>query len=588
MPAKPTLEGPLTGVLDLRSQPDQLTSGTVRMRQNWQTTGQGKLRRGTGFAKFLSNAGYNNEDFHDQLGVFTNAARSPVTLVLEGESTRRIRSLIVGNQSTLAQLDQHSGNYKILKSGFGGTPSTSANAPRFKAAKLGDYVVFTNNFDAPQYMVMEQAPDGSGDYAFPIPELDVIGLSKAYIVWEWRSVIFFANVVMDQERVSYRLIWSDFDNPLGWDPATQGTISGFKDLYTYEEILAGAPAGNSFLIYTTHGIWEMVAVGGDQSFDFRRVYNGEKDDVKAVLAYPNTLCNLHDAHTYIGHDGIYFFNQYYSKPERPEWLHRGSADLLDNIDPTLCDAHVAAPFGDEVLFSVARKGAVNQCPDYTLRANKTYEDVDIVDHGFVSFCQYSPQDTPTIRDFIIENGICTLSGLAEQGYPFGKQGLPAPLTWPAPAFIPDCIHTKTRLTVPVLQWVQLTDDVTPGGPFKYWVQQSVDVFVEDYTVVPNDSTSLCALLGDSDLTELCRDCKGVPVFVAVSSVDWCLKQLGGVFYREMCLNPTATGTTTSDGYTSPPGSYELDPITSIMRFAPPEQMQELKGRLDEDRQRLSR
>jgi len=242
--------------------------------------------------------------------------------------------------------------------------------------------------------------------------------------------------------------------------------------------------------------------------------------------------------------------------------------LLDNIDPTLCDAHVAAPFGDEVLFSVARKGAVNQCPDYTLRANKTYEDVDIVDHGFVSFCQYSPQDTPTIRDFIIENGICTLSGLAEQGYPFGKQGLPAPLTWPAPAFIPDCIHTKTRLTVPVLQWVQLTDDVTPGGPFKYWVQQSVDVFVEDYTVVPNDSTSLCALLGDSDLTELCRDCKGVPVFVAVSSVDWCLKQLGGVFYREMCLNPTATGTTTSDGYTSPPGSYELDPITSIMRFAP--------------------
>src|SRR5260221_1890514 len=112
MPAKPTLEGPLTGLLDLRSQPDQLTSGTVRARVNFQTTGLGKLRRGSGFEKFLSKAGYNNEDFRDQLTHFTAAARSPVTFLLEAESTRRIRSMIVGNQSTLAQLDQHSGNYR--------------------------------------------------------------------------------------------------------------------------------------------------------------------------------------------------------------------------------------------------------------------------------------------------------------------------------------------------------------------------------------------------------------------------------------------------------------------------------------------
>lgn len=558
MPTNPTLEGPLTGILDLRSNPDQLSAGTVRMRQNLQCTGQGKLRRGTGFEKFLNVGDYNNEDFHDQLLIFTAAARSPVTMLFEAESTRRVRSLVVGNQTTLAQLNQYSGNYRILGSGFGGTASTSANAPRFKAARLGDYVVFTNNFDFPQYMVLEQPPDVSGNYLATIPELETIGLTKAYVIWEWRSVLFMANVVMDNDRISYRILWSDFDDPLGWDPATQGTISGFKDLYTHEEILAAAPAGNSFLIYTTHGIWEMIAVGGDQSFDFRRVYNGEtkegSDTVKAVLAYPNTLTNIHDAHCYLGHDGIYLFNQYYSKPERPEWLHKASADLFANLDTSVCEPHVACPFGDEILFSVARVGAVNQCPDYTLRANKTYEMCDVVDHGFLSFCQYDPQSQPTVRDFILQNEICTLSGLAAAGYPFGNEGLPLfpyPGT-PPPAFTPDSIYSTTRLAVAVT----LSDGTVDT------------VYVEDYTQPSSAPTSLCALVGNMKLAELCAECKATPLFVAASSHDWCLKQLGRVFYREICQNPTAVGTSDANGYASAVGSYALDGITSLLTFSP--------------------
>lgn len=553
---KPTLDGPLTGTLDLRSQPDQLTAGTVRFRQNLQTTGQGKLRRGTGFEKFLNGPNYNNSDFHDQLVGISGQPRSPVTLLFEAESTREVRSLIIASQSVVAQLDQHNGSYRILGSGFGGNATQSATAPRFKAARQGDFVLLTNNFDKVQFAVLEQPPDPSGNYLSTLDDLETIGLSKAAVIWSWRNVVFLANVVMDGTRFGYRLLWSDFDHPTGFDPADVQSITGSKDLFTHETILAGAPAGNSFLIYTTHGIWEMVAVGGDQSFDFRRVYNGESKDgsdtVKAVLAYSNTLCNVHDEHMYVGHDGIYVFNQYYSAPSRPEWLHRASADLFNLLDTSVCEPHVAAAFGDEVYFSIASAAAANHCPDYTLRANRTYQVCDTVDHGFLTFCQFSPQDIPTIRDFIVENEICTLTGLAAQGYPYGNENLPRPLPSGDAPFTPDSMYSSVRLAIDV----RLADGTIDT------------VHVENYTQPNASSTSLCAVLNGVGINDICKECRSVPLFVAVSSVDWCLKQLGRVFYREMCLNATAVGGTDINGYTASIGSYELDAITSLIRFAP--------------------
>ena len=545
------LQWPMTGTLDLRSSPDQLPQGSFRMRQNFQTVANGVLRRGSGFTKFLTQTAYNNADFHDQLLSLSSQTRSPLTLLFEAESTREVRSLIAANQSTIAQLDEHNATYKILGSGFGGVASTDANAPRFKAARLGDYVLFTNNFDKVRYMVLEQPPT-AGQYLYTLPDLDTIGLSKAAVIAEWRNCIFLANVVMDGNRVAYRLLWSDFNGPISFDPAVLSSITGSFDMYTHESIMAGAPAGNSFLWYTTHGIWEMVAVGGDKSFDFRRVYNAEEkygsDLIKACLKYPNSLCNLHDAHCYIGHDGIYFFNQYYSAPDRPEWLHLASADLLSNLDTSVCEPHIAAPFGDEVLFSVATTAATNHCPDYTLRANKTYKVCDIVDHGFLAFCQYRPQDVATVRDFIVENQICTLAGLEAAGYPYGKQCLPTPLPAGSAPFTPNCIYTTVRKAI------TLADGST--------------IHVEDYTQPTSSPTSLCALLGGLNLNTICDTCGASPLFLAASSVDWCIKQLGGVFYREICLNPTAVGATTSDGYTAATGSYVLNGITSILRSPP--------------------
>lgn len=537
---------PLTGPLDLRSIPDLLSSNGLRMRQNMQCVGQNTLRRGSGWRKLMSEANYNNSDFHDQLLSLSSAGgRQPVTMLYEATSTLQVRSLIIATQQTIAQLNAHSGGYRVLGTGFGGTYSQDALAPRFHAAQVEDYVLFANDSDKVQYLRLEQAADPiTGKFINPVPDLDTIELERAKVIFAWKNVIFLANVTMGHESVPYRLVWSDYLNPIGFDPADLESITGFKDLFTHEEILAAKPVGNSMFIYTTHGVWEMIAVGGDQSFDFRRVYNGEEDKLKGCLAYPNTLVNIHDLHCYVGNEGIYFFGQYYTAPDRPEWLHRASADLLSRIDVNACDAHVAGPYADEVIFSVATADAVNHCPDYTLRINKKYEVADVVDHGFTAIAQFAPQDVPTIRDFIVENEICTVAGLASAGYPYGPEELPRVLPGGAAAFTPEHIYTGVGQTI-------------AGIPN-----------IEDWNQGSASTDSLCVLLSGLRLDEICRTCKVAPLLIAVSSMDWCIKELGTAFYREQCQNPTATGVTDSNGYTAAVGSYLLDPITSILRFAP--------------------
>jgi len=511
---------PLTGVLDLRSSPDSLPQGAVRMRQNFQTTGEGKLRRGTGFQKFLSPTDiaveYNNEDFHDQLLLFGSRIRQPVTLLYPATSMRQVRSLFLANQSCIARLNEYSGNYKILGTGFGGVPATSASAPRFKAACLGDYLAFTNDFDKPKYHILEQTGI-EGESLYEFDDFDLIGLRRARCVWSFANCLFFANVEMDSQRYGNRILWSNYANPTSFDPAKQASITGYYDLYPHETILAGEVLGNVFLIYTTHGIWEMSVIGGAQSFAFRRVYSAEKNENSGVLAFPNMLVNLGDVHLFADQDGLNVFSPLYANPDRPEWLHRATTLLFDNIDATNCEVHVGGLNGDEVMFSIAEVDEENECPNVSLRINTSYKTCDVVDHGFTAFCNYSPQRTPTIRDFIIENGICTVEGLTALGHGYVFEGLPRPM-------------------------FELPDGFV--GPNHIYTDQTVDVdgvLVEDWTQPAASSDSLCALLDGEILDDICKACKSEAKWVAASSQDWCLKQLGGVFYREICQNPEGLG-----------------------------------------------
>ena len=545
MADKEIVLAPLSGVLDLRSPPDLIPAGGVRFRQNYETVAEGKLRRGTGWPKFLSKPDYNNADFHDQLLGFAGTLPQPVTLIHQAQSSSGSRSLIIGQQNRLLRLSEHGGNWKVLGSGFGGPATASAAAPRFKAARVGDYVGFTNDYDSPRYHILGQVGE-NGETLYEFDDFETIGLTRAKCLWSWRNMLIFANVEMDGQRFAYRIMGSDFNNPTSFDPAKAESITWQKDLMSHEEILAGAPAGNGFIIYTTHGIWEMTVVGGEQVVAFRHSYNGEDNEGKALLALPNVLVNLTDAHLFGGNDGLYLYNQYYARPERAEWLHRATSFLFDDIDRRLCEVHVSGIRGDTVLISVAETGQANALPNITLRINTAYKVCDTVDFGFTAFGQYNSQDIQSIRDFIIENRICTLAGLVaiDPAYGYMNEGLPNPLLLEGTAaFEPMSIYT--------------------GTPLSYG-----DGNVEDYTQENADEDSLCALLGSEAVDAGCRGCKGETLFVGAASNDFCLKQIGGAFYRETCANPTAVGTSGTYGYTSAAGSYILDGYDSILRFAP--------------------
>ena len=314
----------------------------------------------------------------------------------------------------------------MLGTGFGGEAGTSPAAPRFSAAQLGDYVVFTNDYDKPKYHVLEAGDTGDG-LIHEFPDLATIGLTRAAVVWEWQNCIFFADLDIDGARKSHMLIWSNFDDPTSFDPSKLESITGSKELYTHERILAGHRSHNGFLIYTTHGIWEMTVVGGEQSFAFRRVYNAEENEGKAVLAYPNTLIATKENHIYAAEDGFYAYNQYFNAPERVEWAHRSSSFVYDDIDSENCMVHVGVIHGDEALFSFAKTNSPDNCPSVTLRFNLQYNVADTIDAGFTAFTNARSFDVATIRDFIVENEICTLEELQADGYGYGDEGLPNPL-----------------------------------------------------------------------------------------------------------------------------------------------------------------
>lgn len=523
MPLKGLPVAPLTGLLDVRSSPDLLPAGSLRWRQNLQTVGDGKIRRGCGWSKLFNASTYNNQDFHDQLLTFGGTTREPVTMLQESESGAGIRSLWAATQSRIAKLNETTGNWKIIGSGFGGEAGTDCSGPRFKSAVSGDYMFFTNNFDRPKVHRLEQPPFDS-ELLSTVPDLETIGLTQAATVWVWKDVVFFADVTMDNLRFSNRIVWGNYRDPMSFDPAKPESIAGYKDLNFGERVLAGLPtSANTFLIYTTKSIWELSAVGGEQVFAWREAYPGRKNDFAGILKYENTLVDIGGEHLYMAEDSLYIFSPYRSAPEAVEWLHRADPVLYDDLDTAACSAHIGWVHSGEAFFSVKRNGD-SGCPGVTLRIETQYKVADVIDHGFTAACNFRSQPIPTIRDFILDQQICTLEGMASSfaefgiGSPFDNEGLPAPFATPSAAFVPETFYTP------------VTQEIETG------------LNTEDWNQTAADAASLCALLGDTRLSDLCRECEGPSILVLASSQDWCLKQYDGVFHRERCVNPTAIGT----------------------------------------------
>lgn len=523
---------PLTSSMDSRSSPDDLDLKSWRYVRNWGIEGtKNRLCRDKGWRKLLDQEDYNNFDLHDQLLSITgDSERSPVTMLFEATSTRKSTKLYAGTHSSLFALNNGTGNWRVIAKDYGNGSTT-----KWKAAQSGDALLFTNNFDEPRYHLFDQGSI-NGEATSLIPDFVTLKITKVGTFVYWKGHIFAMNVVIGGDVKPHGVYWSNYERPLDWIPMG-GSTAGSQDLDFDESIIAAAPLANRLLIYTTRGIWEAFAAGGTGPvFSFSKRYD-PRDFGEACLFYPNTLVTVGDEHVYLGVDGVYLYNLFEEKPKRIEYMHRASNVIFDDINRDNCDVHIGAYDFERkrIIFSWARTGESQNSQSLAFSTDPQ-PFASVIDHGFTAMVNYVNKGRPKLlRDWLLENCICDEAGLNSAWEQFESEG----------GFC-TAQEAVTCATTPGSIWTTNSKvlDADEGIETEDWEQASAD------------ADSLCTLLAGKTLLDLCEDeirreeCNSGQRFVVASSVDYCLKEFAGVFYREEATGFTGCGVYALKGYKS--------------------------------------
>lgn len=539
---------PVSGHLDNRSLPDEVEQGSWRKRLNFTIGDVNRLTRAPGWSKLFSKQYYNNADLHDQLlPLLGRTDKQPIIFLQELISTTGTRKLVAGTRNTLYVLNEATHNWQVIADDLGGTNT------RWQAAQVLDWVVFNNDYDPPMAWMFGAKPDDASSNALlEIESLEPINLTRAGCVAAWKGVLFMGDVLMDGQRFESKVVWSNYQNPTDLDPATPGTIAGYQDLNYGERVLAMAPLGDYLLIYTNRGIWQVTVVGSsaENSFNFRQSYSEPSGD--ACLFYRNTLVNIGGGHLFCGSDGIYLYNLSMGKPERVEWIHKGTYSMFESIDPTRCDEAIAGyhPHSKRAMFFWPESN--EDYPVRGLEVSFASNRVSEVDYGMTALTSYQSDTRESLRDWLARFCVCSYDELAAMdGFGFVREGLPR-----ADQESPSC-------------------DTTPTAIF---TNEIINIYgieaVENWTKATADATSLCSILeaqGYYRIEDFCRDCRPVPIFIGASAYDWCLKEYTEVYSREMLDSQASGGTVTYGGsscYRSGLATYRFDGYYSELIIGP--------------------
>lgn len=391
--------GPLSGVLDNRSMPEQMASGNVRLRDNFKINASGRMGRQEGWQKFLSSLTcYNNADLHDQMlpaqifysnldpvadgadevriyppgdvcatdqSLRTQGREYP-TLLFQAVSTSGQRYWIVGTQSRLYELNVATGAYRLLGDGWGGPTTSGTLMTRFRAGQVKDTIIFTNNVDAPfSYTLGDEIAGCLMRATREIPDLSLIKLTAAADVIAFKGHALLFNVVMDGSRIENRYLWTDFmlgagslhelvpgqatakkNDPrsaranVSFDPAVTDTIAGYDSLPSGHRILRAIEFNQRILIFTNKGIFASDKTGSaDKAFASSVLY--QQSDGARCLSYPNMIVSTGKEIYYAGRDAIYKWDSFTIEPEREEWLHRGTGRMFSGFNSAACETHCA-------------------------------------------------------------------------------------------------------------------------------------------------------------------------------------------------------------------------------------------------------
>lgn len=511
---RPVRITPLLGQMDSSSQAEEVKIGQWRYLQNMGVTKRKQFCFLHGFDRNIPSDVYNNEDLHDQL--FGNI-REPITFLYQAVASSGYRKLYAGTSSRLYCLNNSTGNWIIISDALGEGLNGDCSDLGWSVGQVKNALVFSNGRKVVGHII-DQAQETDLQSVFEIKDLKKIGLSGAELVSSFRGFIILLATVMDGEKVNQRIVWSDKDRPFAFVPKVDESAAGRQDLDYGEHILAAAPVANSFLIYTNRGIWEGFT--NDTGLTFRKRFS---DDTGAtVLTYRKTLVQAGDEMYYMGRDAIYKYSLYDPAPEAVDWMFKASASIFETITS---ECNVACSGYDAVRkniwFSWGIEG--DTCPSRSIVMNRDYHFSSFVDVGFTAFCNYGADRLKTVRDWLVDNCICTLQGLADLDLGFIKEG--GYCTQPtAPVCTSNVANIYTGVSLVI-------DDVT----------------VEDYTLDSADEDALCQMLTD-DCNDPSNACSTDQSFIGVYNGDNCIKRFSEVFYRERCTTFSACSTYVRDSY----------------------------------------
>ncbi len=446
--------------------------------------------------------------------------------------TTGARKLIAGTMSRLYELNQSSGNWRILSDGMGNPGYTDAqcgcNDVRSMTAVLGHYLIHTNNFDPPGiYTLGEEASTCDLNSLQPITDLIALGITRAGGVVVWKGFTIFYDITEDGERKGGEVIWSDLEVPYSFIESDT-SFAGRATVAIGATILNAAPLGNWLILYTDKGIIRVTLVGGEDVFNFEDIYKGGN-----AMKYKFSLINAGDVHLYLGESDIYVFTQFDTRPINALWITKAAGMIFNGINeddasysPINADACNLVTGGwneetKEAFLSWPTGDGI--CPNVTLRLNTKFNTADFIDHGFTSFLTFRKDDRPTVGEWMEDMGICPRGSKVATGLKDGD--------------------------------VCNVGEVVSNAPI-YIRNETEDA---DLPVHPD---SLCARLAGRSLDDFCEDCASATTFIAASAVDFTLKQLeDDIYYRQMLGGNIEA----YDAYSCHGEFYHNDPYDTVMQ-----------------------
>jgi hypothetical protein len=432
-----------------------------------------------------------------------SGCREAVTL-LDQIVTSTGRKLIAGTMSRVYELNQSTGNWRILADGLGNSGYTveqcGCNARRAISDTMGGYLLYTNGFDYPMiYFAGDAAVTCDLNAMQPITDMIALGISSAGGVVCWKGFAIFYDITEAGERKGGEVIWSDIDEPYSIIESDT-SFAGRATVAVGETILNAAELGNALLLYTEKSIIRATLVGGEDVFHFETIYVGGN-----AMKYKYSLIAAGDSHLYAGGSDVFRITKFDTRPIAVPWISKAAGMIYNGIvedDATYlaineeaCDLVTGGYHEDTQEAWLSWPTGDETCPSVTLRMNLKYNCADIVDHGFTAFLTFHRDDRPTVGQWIEDMGIC-------------QRG------------------------------TQVVSSPKEGGICENGAEvENPPLYIrnpEEDPDLPVHEDSLCARLDGQSMSDFCEDCKAPTIFITASAEDFCLKQQEDAYcYREM-------------------------------------------------------